>query len=180
MRHPGAICLTPHQISSFFGAAGLAQDLVAHPGPGISPVAVSGCPRQPQRLGRLLHAQPGEVPQLHQLSRLAILGCQTGQRLIDGQDLMRPCVDREVGLEQVDAHTFAAMLLTPALPCVLDQDASHGLGGGGKEVAAAVPALDSILVDQPEVRLVNQGRGLERLPGQLAAIFPAASLRSSS
>src|SRR5262249_998237 len=51
--------------------------------------------------------------------------------------------------------------------CLLNQDAAHGLGGSGEEVAAAVPALGLLRIDQPEVGLVDQGRGLERLPGLL-------------
>ncbi len=34
-------------------------------------------------------------------------------------------------------------------------------------MAPTVPALDFGRVDQPEIRLVDQGRGLERLPGLL-------------
>ena len=45
---------------------------------------------------------------------------------------------------------------------VLDEDAAHGLGRGGEEVAAAVPAR-VVRPDEPEVGLVDQGRGLERL-----------------
>jgi len=49
----------------------------------------------------------------------------------------------------------------------VDEDAAHGLGGGGEEVPAAVPAEPVGGADQPEVRLVNQGGGLECLVGGL-------------
>ena len=45
-----------------------------------------------------------------------------------------------------------------------DQDASHRLCGGREEVPAAVPVLFLVFADQPQVRLVDQGGGLERLP----------------
>ena len=54
--------------------------------------------------------------------------------------------------------------LGPALRrALLDEDAAHGLGRRGEEVAAAVPAPGRLVADQPEVGLVDQGRGLERL-----------------
>jgi hypothetical protein len=43
---------------------------------------------------------------------------------------------------------------------VLDEDTSHGLRGGGEEVAAVIKVL---IADEPQVRLVDQGRGLKRL-----------------
>jgi hypothetical protein len=46
---------------------------------------------------------------------------------------------------------------------LLDEDAAHGLSGGGEEVAAAVPGLRRFGVHQAQVRLVDQGGGLERL-----------------
>src|SRR5262249_22314313 len=50
----------------------------------------------------------------------------------------------------------------------IDQDAAHGLGGGGKEVPAALPARPLGGPDQPEGRLVNQGGRLEGLVGRFA------------
>jgi hypothetical protein len=50
---------------------------------------------------------------------------------------------------------------------VVDEDAAHGLGRRGEEVAPAVPVLSPALADQPDVRFVDQGRGLERLAGRL-------------
>jgi hypothetical protein len=46
---------------------------------------------------------------------------------------------------------------------ILHEDLPHGLGGG-EEVAAAVPVLRLPGVHQPQVCLMHQGGGLERLP----------------
>src|SRR5262249_24232680 len=43
----------------------------------------------------------------------------------------------------------------------------HGLGGGGEEVAAAIPVLGLLRVHQTQVGLMNQRRRLQRLPGLL-------------
>src|SRR5262249_47198951 len=47
--------------------------------------------------------------------------------------------------------------------CLVNQDAAHGLGGGGEEVAAAVPVLGLFDIHQAQIGLVDQGRGLEGL-----------------
>src|SRR5262249_71798 len=47
---------------------------------------------------------------------------------------------------------------------VLDQDAPHRLGRGGKEMTAIVPARFLPVADQAQVGFVNQGRRLQRLP----------------
>ena len=78
------------------------------------------------------------------------------------------------------ARSLAAVLPGLLAAGVLDQDPPHGLGRGGEEVAAALPALDPFRVDQSQVRLVNQGRRLESLPGCLLRSFCAASFLSSS
>jgi hypothetical protein len=49
-------------------------------------------------------------------------------------------------------------------PGGIDEDAAHGLGGGGEEVIAAVEAL---LADQAQVGLVDQGGRLEGVSGRL-------------
>src|SRR5262249_2561360 len=46
---------------------------------------------------------------------------------------------------------------------VLDEDAAHGLGGGGEEVAAPLPVRPRARADQPQVGLVDQGGRLQRL-----------------
>jgi hypothetical protein len=46
---------------------------------------------------------------------------------------------------------------------VFDEDAAHGLGRGGEEVAPAVPLRRVRWSDQPQVGLVDQGGGLEGL-----------------
>ena len=43
----------------------------------------------------------------------------------------------------------------------------HGLGGGGEEVPPAVPARGVARAYEAQVGLVDQGRGLEGLPGPL-------------
>jgi len=63
---------------------------------------------------------------------------------------------------------------------VVDQDAAHGLGGGGKKVPPTIPILAVVRLHEAQIRLMNQGRRLERLAGFFLVQPLAASLRSSS
>ena len=47
----------------------------------------------------------------------------------------------------------------------VDQDEVHGLRGGGEEVTAA---CELAIADEPQVRLMDQGRGVECLARLLA------------
>jgi hypothetical protein len=50
-------------------------------------------------------------------------------------------------------------------PGLIDEDAPHGLSRRGKEVAATVPVLGFLGLDQPEVGFMNESGGLESLAG---------------
>ena len=50
-------------------------------------------------------------------------------------------------------------------PGVFHQDPPHGLRCGSKEMATRIPVLGLLHVDQPNVRLMDQSRGLEGLTG---------------
>jgi hypothetical protein len=62
----------------------------------------------------------------------------------------------------------------------IDQDAAYGLGRSGEEVPTTVPGLGLLRVDEPEVSLVDQGRGLERLTGLLLHEFLGGQLAAPS
>ncbi len=47
----------------------------------------------------------------------------------------------------------------------VDQDAAHGLGGGGEEVPAAGPVLGRLPAQQSQIRLMHQGGCLQGLAG---------------
>src|SRR5262249_5504651 len=66
----------------------------------------------------------------------------------------------------IEIHTLAASaapLLTAFAASAVDEDAPHGLGCRGEEMAAAVPLLSLLRVYQPQVRFMDQGRGLQGL-----------------
>ena len=74
---------------------------------------------------------------------------------------------REVIRVRLPVDQAAAMFAAQFAARVVDENAAHGLGGGGEEVAAAVPVPLFPWADQAQVRLVDQGRRLQRLAGLL-------------
>src|SRR5262249_20791502 len=68
-----------------------------------------------------------------------------------------------IDMFQFDTLSAAAAALALPGPGLVDEDATHGLGGGGKEVAAVLKRLAVIRTDQAQIRLVDQRRRLERL-----------------
>ena len=57
------------------------------------------------------------------------------------------------------------------MPGPVDQDAAHGLGGGGEEVPAPIPVLGLLPAHQPQVRLVHQRGRLQGLTGLFVGQF---------
>ena len=103
---------------------------------------------------------------------------QARERFIECQEIVLGFGDGD-GIVQVDALPVAAMFGPALLPGTVDEDATHGLGGGGKEVSPAVPVRRSRCrspLHQPEVGLVDQSRGLERLSWFLLSQFLGGKL----
>jgi hypothetical protein len=140
------------------------------PGRTASSAWLSG-PRRREGGGGILQPKPGEEPELDQPGLHRVLGGQPGQCLVERQQVLVRQGAGESGLYEVDPGQRPPALLPALAAGVLDQDPSHGFGRGGEEVAAAVPARVAG-ADEPEVRLVDQGGGLEGLAwlllGQLA------------
>jgi len=135
------------------------------PGLGHGPEPVGDAARDAQRLGGLLVTQPRKVTELDQLSGPRIVLFQLTQGLVQGEKVVVG------GLRQrelvVPLHTPAlspTFLRTPAAS-VVHEDAAHGLGTGGKEMAAMVPALLLAVAQQPQIGFVDQGGRLQRLAG---------------
>ena len=73
-----------------------------------------------------------------------------------------------VQVEVLPPPCRAAALEPLAVAGVVDEDATHRLGGRGQEVPPAVPRPTRVVSDQAEVGLVDQRRGLEGVPRGLA------------
>ena len=144
------------------------EPLPAQPCLGVGPVLFGGRLGDAQHLGRFGHRAPNEVPQLHQFGLTRRFFREPIQRLVDGQHFRRVPSIRPGQVFQVRilARATAAMFEPSLAAGSLDQDAAHGLGRRGEEVAPAVPA-GVLGTDQAEIGLMHQGGRLERLSGVL-------------
>ena len=73
---------------------------------------------------------------------------------------MDPVLDRKSNGVEWNLLLIAAVLGASLTAGVVDQDSAHSLGRRGKEMPPAVPILAALGIKQPEVCLVDQGRGL--------------------
>ena len=136
------------------------------------------CPRQRpitvHRGGRdahdrccLVDRQPAEESQLHQLALPRIEAGKFLERGVEVEHVDFRGIHHR--LDVLQRHPLTAVALRgPASPRVVDKDAAHHVRGNRKEMRAVLPP-DLSLVDQLEIRLVDKGRGGERVVGALAA-----------
>src|SRR5262245_54630660 len=145
-------------------------DLAPEPGPGVAPQPVRAGPGHAEGLGGVLDRQPGEKVQLHDAGGLGVLGGEPGQGLVEGEDLLGRRADRDVLVVELDPLPVPAVPEAALAAGTLDEDAAHGLGGGGEELAAAGPAGPRRpgLAGEPQVGLVDQGGRLEGVARALA------------
>jgi hypothetical protein len=87
-------------------------------------------------------------------------------QFIEGQVyLEKPLVVRRNGDFdgiQINAFAFSAVARAKFPPGAFDENVTHGLGGGGEEMPAVLPAWQSAST-QPQPGFMNQRRGLEGL-----------------
>ena len=87
--------------------------------------------------------------------------------MIERQDLFRISVFCQVD-DRVELACGRPPLGRAFGSGVVDEDAPHGLGGGGKEVGPIAKGYLPVVADA-EICLVNKGSGLKCVPGSLGA-----------
>ena len=126
-------------------------------------MAIDGSRGDPHYVGDLGEGEAGDVLQLPNLGGRAVLPPEHVQGVIQGDETMDRRSDgidrRLVNHSSLVSFALEAMLA----PGVVHENAAHGLGRCGEEVPAAVPVPGLISAHQPEIGLVDQGGGLERL-----------------
>ena len=120
--------------------------------------------RHTQRCGSFVRRQAGEESKLNQFRSGRVSAGQLVQRVAQVNHVHIWFGRDYRGLVQLLPAGPAAPLggLSPA--GAFDEDAAHGLGGRREEVAAVIPPRGVGRANQPQVRLVDEGRRLEGLP----------------
>ena len=125
-----------------------------------------------QDVGGFSVAVPGEVTALDHLPQPRLLGSQPGQQLVQRKDLLDLRLDRDFALLQRHLLYIAAALLAPSPPSVIDDHLTHRAGGDREEVIAVVPRRSG-LIDELQVRLVDEASRIEGTGGSPATELPA-------
>src|SRR6266545_6743698 len=118
-------------------------------------------------LADLLIVEAGEKPHLDDPRLPLVLARQRLQRLVDEKDFEVPPLGQ---IEQrLDRQGPAALatLVPLAATGVVHEDHPHQLGGEAEKVRLVAP-LHLATVHQPQIYLMHQSRGLERVPGILS------------
>jgi hypothetical protein len=123
--------------------------------------------RDAQDLGGFLDGEPREETELHEAGLAFVEGGELRERPVEVEEVEAPRRRRDAlrGLE-LEAHLPLAALGRVASPRVVDEDLAHGAGGDAEEMRAVLP-VDRAAADELEVGLVDEGRGLERVPRAL-------------
>src|SRR5207247_847065 len=130
-----------------FAAIELFRQLAKQPSPTERPEAVGGAAADAQSFGRFLMGETGKVTQLDESGRVAVVVFQPAQRLVQRDEIVTTGLGGgEVG--EIDAQPAAAVLVGQLASRLIHEDAAHRLGRGRKEVAAAVPVLCVLGVNQ--------------------------------
>src|SRR4029077_7509583 len=89
----------------------------------------------------LLGGEAGEEPELDQLCLARVLRFEQPEGLVQGeQPVAVPLLQRPREGVEAEPAASAPGLAGLLVPGPVNEDTAHGLGGGGEEVAAAVPA----------------------------------------
>ena len=135
------------------------------PGAGVGPVALGGGRGNVERGGRFFNRHADKVPELDEVGFRRINGGEFFQGVVDGEQLV---ILPRGGHRQVrNVHAVLAATVTQGAFAagVVDEDAAHGFGGGGKEMRPVLPARVG-LANEAQVGFVDERGGLQRLPGR--------------
>jgi hypothetical protein len=144
---------------------------IAEPGSSVGPLLPGFVNRDAERGGDLVVTQAAEMTQFNNLGDHRVFRRQPSERFVDREEAFVGSWGGHVS--DFNAVILAAVLASGLSPGVLDEDPSHRLGRGGEEMAAAVEVL---VTDQPQISLVDQGGGVERVPGSLGGHFRGGEL----
>ena len=151
--------------------------LLAEPRTSRGPRALDGLAREANCLRCLVEREPRENPAFDDaIGTLIHLG-QAFERHVDGQHLLDLSVVQERHVPsriERDRSLLAAALAASARSGVIHQDSAHGVRGDRQE-AVAVGRGDLAPLQEPQIGLVDEGRG-RRVTRGLAAELPPRNL----
>ena len=145
-----------------FCGLGLAEFRL-EPGSSEFPVAHDCFGRDCQHFGGFFHAESTEEAQLDHAGFALVYRSERVQCLVES-DKFAGAPATEFG-KFVEVHSFrvAAAFVSQPSSCTVEQDVPHNLRRHRKEVRPVLP-VDVGYINQFQIGLMNEGRGLHRVP----------------
>ena len=138
-------------------------NLPVEPGAGVGPVILGRAGGNAEHYRRFIIGHTDEVTELHQFRLGFVLGGELVERLADGEELIVVSFRREVNCFNVHALLISAVTRGAFAAGAVNQNATHRLGGGGKEVGAVLKFCLSVIANKSEPGLVDERGGLQSL-----------------
>ena len=162
------------QLISLSRRLALRLDFPEEPGAGVGPVVVRGAGGNAQDFGGFLQSHADEITQLHQFSFDFALSSQFVERLVHGEEFV--FVTRPGNFNAFKFHALVVATVTHGAFAagLVNEDAAHGLGGGGEEMSA-IGKLRIIISNQAQPSFMNELRG--RLQGLVGRFIRHACRR---
>src|SRR5439155_924004 len=120
-------------------------------------------PRKPQHVARFLDGQSAEQVEMCDLRGCVVFRSEPDQNLVQRQEQFGILSEGAYLVEQFEPDAIAAALDPASRSGAFNQNPPHGLGCRREEMPPAIPALGLIRVHQPQIYLVDERGGLERL-----------------
>jgi hypothetical protein len=130
------------------------------PGANHGPFSLDGSFGHFQHFGHFVDLKAAVKPQFDHFGLLGVEFRQLGHGIFKGQQILVVFGVDEEPLVEFDSLSVAASFFRQMSPGVIDEYAAHCLGTDGEEVRSPLP-VHAFLVDELEIGLVNQGRGLK-------------------
>jgi hypothetical protein len=141
-------------------------ELGMEPGACELPVAHDSFGRDGQHFSGFIHAQPAKKTQLDNAGLAGVILCQGVQGIFEGDQLPCPISAEVRQLIEVDLLGGTASFGGDTASSAVEQDVAHDLCRDGKEMRPVLPS-HVVDVDELEVGLVDEGRGLHGVPSAL-------------
>lgn len=125
------------------------------------PFSLNGALRDIEHLCRFGDRQTGKVSKLDNPRLTCVKRAELRERLIHVQHIIARIDGRVHVVLQLD-QASTAPLIRAMRTCVVDKDATHKRGGNGVKVPTTIER-GLALIDQPEVSLMHERRGLKRM-----------------
>ena len=126
------------------------------------PAIAHGSGRDSQRPSRLFFCHSAKEPALHDATELRVDVRESGQGVVQLDERLRAFVHCEMGGIQRHATLLAAAFDRSVPARMINEYSTHRNGGEREEVGSVPPS--TIVFGKAEERLVNEARGVERMP----------------